>query len=121
MQSWTLGIALFGAVVAITSLSWNIVQFLLGGARPKSHLVVGAIMAGGRGLVTWPLDGDGAAQRNLVAQGYVSRQVVGVKVVSHGRPPVRVQRWSVIGVGAVSYRGGQGSRQGRTHRCRPAG
>ena len=51
-------------------------------------------------MVTWPLDGDGAAQmRNLAAQGYVSRQVVGVKVVNHGRSPMRVQRWSVIGVG----------------------
>jgi hypothetical protein len=61
MQAWTLGIALFGAVVAVASLSWNIVQFLLGGARPKSHLVVGAIMAGavawsrGRSTVTAPL------------------------------------------------------------------
>ena len=47
MQLATLIVALLGLVVASVSLTWNVVQFLLGGSRPKIHLVVGALAPGG--------------------------------------------------------------------------
>jgi hypothetical protein len=55
LQLATLIVAVLGLVVASVSLTWNIVQFLLGGSRPKIYLVVGRARPwrpGHRG--TWP-------------------------------------------------------------------
>ena len=94
MQNWTLGIALFGAIVGTASLTWNVVQFLLAGARPKAHLVVGA-MSPGSGLVTGaPSTTIFETFARLMKEGYTQR-VIGVKVVNHGRAPTRAQSWSV--------------------------
>ena len=94
MQNWTFGIALLGAIVGTASLTWNVVQFLLAGPRPKAHLIVGAVSPG-RNLVSGP---PSAAIfetfARLATEGYTQR-VIGVKVVNHGRAPTRVQRWSV--------------------------
>ena len=46
MQLATLIVALLGLVVASVSLTWYVVQFFLGGSRPKIHLVVGALAPG---------------------------------------------------------------------------
>lgn len=94
MHSWTLAIAVFGTVVATASLTWNVVQFLLGGAWPKAQLILGMMSSGG-GLVSGPPGTDpfGSLAR-LAEQGY-TLPVIGVKVVNYGRAPVRVERWSV--------------------------
>jgi hypothetical protein len=94
MQGWTLGIAVFGAVVATASLTWNVVQFLLGGARPKAHLVVGALSPSGGLIAGPPSDNAFRTVARLAKEGY-PRPVIGVKVINHGRAPARVQKWSL--------------------------
>jgi hypothetical protein len=83
MQGWTLGIAVFGAVVATASLTWNVVQFLLGGARPKAHLVVGALSPSGGLIAGPPSDNAFRTVARLAKEGY-PRPVIGVKVINHG-------------------------------------
>lgn len=91
-------LALISLVIAATALGWNIAQFLLGGARPRAHLITGAITAAG--LVTWPLNNSSVEQVDaLASQGLHPQRIIGVKVVNHGRAPARVQRWSVTGIG----------------------
>lgn len=98
---WALIVSIFSLVVAASSASWNVAQFLLAGARPRAQFVVGAITGNGTGLVTWPVEGDGVEQvRRLAAQGMAPQPVVGVKVINYGRSPVRVERWGIIDDGS---------------------
>ncbi|NMI00866.1 hypothetical protein [Pseudonocardia acidicola] len=89
-------LALISLVVAVAALTWNVVQFLLTGSRPRVLLLVGAITGNGTGLVTWPPSKGGASNiRHLAEQGMKPTPALAVKVVNHGRAPLRVERWSV--------------------------
>lgn len=94
MQIATLVIAVFGAIVGTASLTWNVVQFLLAGPRPKAHLIVGAVTPG-QHLVTGPASAAIFETFDRLAKEGYTQRVIGVKVVNHGRAPTRVQRWSV--------------------------
>jgi hypothetical protein len=94
MEGWALAIAIFSTVIATASLTWNVVQFLLGGARPRAQLIVGALSDGG-GLVSGqPSEGLFRTLARLTGESY-THPVIGVKVINCGRAPARVQNWSV--------------------------
>jgi len=97
MSSMTLSI--ISLVVAGASFTWNVSQFVLGGARPRAELVVGAVAMGG--LVYWSPKDDPIGQlARLASQGEDPKPVIGVRVINHGRAPTRIERWSIAGIGA---------------------
>jgi hypothetical protein len=94
LQLATLIVAILALVVASASLTWNVVQFLLGGSRPTALLVVGALAPGG--MVTMEAGSDTAKELDRLAatDGY-NQGVIGVRVINRGRAPTTVQRWEI--------------------------
>ncbi|MGA9675404.1 MAG: hypothetical protein WBR28_09180 [Mycobacterium sp.] len=87
-------LAVIGAITAAVSLTWNIVAFLLQGARPKLTPIIGMRNAGG--LVHNDATRD--VRESIVS---AARQVppgplvIGVKVVNAGRAPFHVAEWAL--------------------------
>jgi hypothetical protein len=87
-------LAVIGTITAAVSLTWNIVTFLLQGARPKLTPIIGMRTAGG--LVQHDATRD--VRESLVS---AARQVppgplvIGVKVVNAGRAPFHVAEWAL--------------------------
>lgn len=92
VAAFVLGI--IGTVLAAASLTWQIVAFLLQGARPKLTPVVGVLSAGG--LVSGPAARDVTdSLRRAIEQFPSGPLVIGVKVVNAGRAPFHVAGWAV--------------------------
>ncbi|TMR90753.1 hypothetical protein [Nonomuraea basaltis] len=88
MQTVTLVIAVFGAVVATAFLTWQITLFLLSGARVKTDLLIGARNQGS--MATGPVDSMAPSNlRHLVEQGFTT-PVIAVRARNVGRLPVTV-------------------------------
>lgn len=87
-------LAVIGTIVAAVSLTWNIVAFLLQGARPKLTLIIGIRSAGGlvHNDATRDIRDSLASAANQMPPGPL---VVGVKVVNAGRAPFHVAEWAL--------------------------
>ncbi|GAA3531342.1 hypothetical protein GCM10022419_008070 [Nonomuraea rosea] len=88
MQTVTLVIAIFGAVLGTASFTWQVTTFLLSGARTKTELLIGALGRGG--IATGPIDSmtpDNLTR--LVEQGFTT-PVIAVRARNIGRLPVTV-------------------------------
>lgn len=96
MDTATLSIALFGAVVATLSLGWQVAAWVLEGRRVRVTLRHG-LMAHGRSAT-------GAVGRDckpqdlgiLRAQGMDGPEVVAITVTNLGRSPVTISKYSVF-------------------------
>lgn len=88
----TLGILGFGTGVA--SLTWNVVAFLLQGARPKLKPIIGFLSAGG--LITNDATRDIRESLVHAATQFGSGPLIfGVKVINAGRATFHVAGWSI--------------------------
>lgn len=97
--SGTLVVAMIALVLSASTLTWQIVQFLLGGARVSAELHFGAHDGGGvvHGPADKPLQWD-----RLTGQGYTER-LLGVQVRNRGRLAVSVTAWSVVLDNGAAY------------------
>lgn len=86
----TLVIAVFGAVVAMMALGWQVASWLLSGGRAKVELRNGAIHERGDPYVTVPA--DKAIGSDLVTQGF-TRRAIFINVRNVGRLPISVTGW----------------------------
>ena len=92
VAAFVLGILGFG--VGLASLTWQVVSFLLQGARPKLTPIIGIRSSGG--LVHNDATRD--VRESLVS---AARQVppgplvIGVKVVNAGRAPFHIAEWAL--------------------------
>lgn len=93
VQILTLVIAILGLTVATCSLTWNIVQFKLQGARAKVTAELGTVIEGG--LVHMPAN-TGAVKSIQTARSVNrgSELMAGVSVINRGRPPLHVVSWA---------------------------
>jgi hypothetical protein len=90
--SGTLIVAIIALVISVSSLTWQIVLYLLGGARVRTELRVGAL--GMEGAVHLPVD-DRVDFAELAQKGFPER-VFGVQVRNVGRLAVSVTKWDVV-------------------------
>jgi hypothetical protein len=92
VAAFVLGV--IGAITGAASLGWNIVSFLLQGARPQLTPIVGILTAGGlaHADATRDMRQSLASAVNQLPPGQL---VVGVKVVNAGRAPFHVGRWAL--------------------------
>jgi hypothetical protein len=99
--SGTLIVAILALVISVSSLTWQIVLYVLGGSRVRTELRIGALGPGG--AVHGPPD----ARMNpaqLAEQGY-NQPILAVQVRNAGRLAVSVTKWDVVfdNGGAVSH------------------
>lgn len=95
MEIATFVLAVVGAVLAAASLAWQAATYVLAGGRVSVDLRIGALHAGGSGMVTTaPEDAGQAWEERLAAQGYTQPLAV-VRVRNVGRMPVTIERWSL--------------------------
>jgi hypothetical protein len=101
IATFALGVLGFGTGVA--SLTWNVVAFLLQGARPKLTPVIGLHYGGG--LITSDATRDvRESLRSAVTQLPPGELVIGVKVVNAGRATFHVGGWAIrTDPGGVSF------------------
>jgi hypothetical protein len=83
----TLVFAVLGVVLAVVSLVWQAVTFLLGGARVKTRLLLGGLGPGG--AILWEL-GDESAELSPE-----DLPVVAVEVTNSGRTDLDVVGWGL--------------------------
>jgi hypothetical protein len=88
-------LALIGTITATASLTWNIVSFLLQGARPKLTPVVGFPSGGGLIYVDATRDDAREAPMSAAQQMPPGPFVIGVKVINAGRAPFHVAEWAL--------------------------
>jgi hypothetical protein len=87
-------LAIVGTVLAAGSLGWQVLSFLLQGARPKLTPIVGFRTPGG--IVTNVATRDvRAAVRAAAEQLTAGAPIVGVKVVNAGRASFHVAKWEI--------------------------
>jgi len=87
-------LACIGIIIGAVSLTWNIVAFLLQGARPKITPIVGIRSAGG--LVHNDASRDvRESLASAASQVPPGPLVVGVKVINAGRAPFHVAEWAL--------------------------
>lgn len=92
VAAFVLGIV--GTVLAAASLGWQVLSFMLQGARPQLTPVIGMSTAGG--IVTNDATRDiRDALRAVAAQLSLGPLVIGVKVVNAGRAPFHVATWEL--------------------------
>ncbi|NYJ07039.1 hypothetical protein [Petropleomorpha daqingensis] len=91
-------IALLALVISTASLTWQVVQFILGASRPRVGLMIGGMNA--NGAVTAPVKGFRLEQ--LVRQG-CSTPILAVQVQNRGRLAVSVTNWSISFDNKASY------------------
>ncbi len=93
MQVTTLIIAILGWVTATAALTWNIVSWLLTGARATVEFRVGVLVAGGQYL-TQPIRRDRQQQlkRNMEMNGISGRLMLFVEIRNTGRTRLTVHR-----------------------------
>ena len=104
MQVATFVIAVLGLAVATSSLTWNVVQFLLAGSRPEVQLIVGALAPGGMVVGEPGPHIEGTLRRFAADNGY-DRRVIGVRVINYGRTAARVQSWGIkLKTAGVSFK-----------------
>lgn len=93
MQVATFVIAVFGAVVAAGSATWNVAQWRLSGGRAKVRLVMGNATPSGL-MVGEPSEATSRNIQRLAEIGF-AKQVVGVEVSNVGRAAITVQSWAL--------------------------
>jgi hypothetical protein len=86
-------ISIFGAVLAVVSLTWNIVSFLLQGARAKLTAVIG--VRSDEGLVFGDQRDVSTYAFSRMLERFEGPLVVGVKVVNAGRSALHVTEWGI--------------------------
>lgn len=94
MSVAALVLAIIATVLALISLSWQLISFVRQGPRPKLTPVVGVLTP--EGLVTNDAGTDVReplleAAENLPAGPFI----IGVKVVNAGREPLHIDGWAV--------------------------
>lgn len=94
MSVAALSIAIVGVILAASSLTWNIVLFLLQGARPRVTAIMGAVTADGNLIVGPALPGMVESITRTLEQ-FGGPMVVGVEVTNAGRAPLHIHKWSV--------------------------
>jgi hypothetical protein len=97
-QSVTLAIAVVGLALAVASLTWQAVTFILTGSRVKAYLRYGAHDGFG-GVVSAP---PGASLDQLAQQGF-GHEVLGVEVRNVGRLAVNVDKVEAVLDNGVRY------------------
>jgi hypothetical protein len=97
--SGTLIVAIIALVVSVSSLTWQIVLYLLGGARVRAVLRVGALGPGG--AVHGPVD-ERVDFSQLAQQGY-PEPVFAVQARNAGRLAVSVTKWDVAFDNGASF------------------
>jgi hypothetical protein len=89
--STALLISMLSLALAGTSLGWQILQWLLSAGRAKATLLHG-IMQGTASYSGPVKDGKLHDLSSLRRQGFGGEEVVGIRVVNHGRAPVTIGR-----------------------------
>jgi hypothetical protein len=89
--SGTLVVAILALVISVSSLTWQIVLYLLGGSRVRTELRIGAL--GPSGAVHGPPESQ-VNPALLAEQGY-NEPIIGVQVRNVGRLAVSVTKWDV--------------------------
>lgn len=95
----TLIVAIIALVISVSSLTWQIVLYLLGGARVRTELRVGAL--GPSGVVHGPV-AEGVDFTQLAQQGY-PEPVFAVQARNSGRLAVSVTKWDVALENGASF------------------
>lgn len=93
MQVATFVIAVFGAVVAAGSATWNVAQWRLSGGRAKVRLVMGNATPSGL-MVGEPSEATFRNIQRLAKDGH-AKQVIGIEVANVGRAAITVQGWAI--------------------------
>lgn len=90
----TLVVGIVALVLSASSLTWQVVQFVLGSSRVFTELRYGA--HNGAAAVTAPVKAAGGSidVEQLVIQGY-TEQALAVQVQNRGRMAVSVMNWSI--------------------------
>lgn len=89
--STALLISAVSLVLAGMSLGWQILQWLLSAGRAKATLLHG-IMQGTASYSGPVKDGKLHDLSSLRSQGFGGEEVVGIRIVNHGRAPVTIGR-----------------------------
>lgn len=97
-MSAALVVAILALVISTASLTWQIVQFLLGASRPQVDLKIGAMSESG--ALTAPVEGFRLDQ--LMRQGYTT-PLLAVEVRNRGRLAVSVTNWTIAFDNGASY------------------
>jgi hypothetical protein len=103
-QLVTLIIAVVGLALAVASLTWQAVTFVLSGSRVKVELHHGAHDGAGNLISGPPL---AQALRQAAEQGFV-HEVIGAKVRNVGRVAVTVERIEAVLASGIKLRPPQG-------------
>ena len=95
-------VAIIALVVSVSSLTWQIVLYLLGGARVRTELHIGALGAGT--LAVHAPVGKPVDFAHLAQQGF-DQPVFAVKARNAGRLAVSITKWDIAfdNGGACSY------------------
>lgn len=89
--STALLISALSLALAGMSLGWQIMQWLLSAGRAKATLLHGLLH--GTASYSGPVkDGEWHDLSSLRSQGFGGQEVVGIRVVNHGRAPVTIGR-----------------------------
>jgi hypothetical protein len=87
-------LGIVGTVLAAWALTWNIVSFLLQGARPRLTPVVGVLTPDAGHLLT-PATGSMSDTLRQTIEQFDGPLVVGVQVTNAGRVPFHVAGWGI--------------------------
>lgn len=113
MDSTTLAIATFGALIAMLSLGWQIAAWMLEGRRVRVALRYGLLTQGASATGLVGRDHQPRDLRALRAQGMDGPEVVGITVTNLGRSTVTISQYSVLlvkgGVSLNLFNGGVSS------------
>jgi hypothetical protein len=95
MDVLTLIIAALGLCLAALSLGWQLASYVLEGRRVRVTLLHGS--AGPGGFAVGPVGPKNAPNNlnDLIAEGFTTREVLGVRATNIGRVPATVSRYSV--------------------------
>jgi hypothetical protein len=87
-------LGIVGTVLAAWALTWNIVSFLLQGARPRLTPVVGVLTPDAGHLLS-PATGSMSETLRQTIEQFEGPLVVGVQVANAGRVPFHVAGWGI--------------------------
>jgi hypothetical protein len=87
-------LGIIGTALAAWALTWNIVSFLLQGARPKLTPVVGVLTPDAGHLLS-PATGNMTDTLRQTIEQFDGPLVVGVQVANVGRVPFHVAGWGI--------------------------
>lgn len=104
MDIAALVIACFGAIMAVLSLGWQIAAWMMEGRRVRVVLKHGSMGQNGVAVGMVRRSGKPNDLRNVIAEGFTGREVLGITVTNIGRAPVTVTKyWAVLIRGALSF------------------